>query len=81
MATGSTTEMFPAGAILPTDRRISVDEYQPDGAIVKGLPRDRLGHHPRPSEIRLIIEIADAPLFTDRTVKSKVYAGAGLPEY
>lgn len=37
--------------------------------------------HPQPSDILLIIEIADSSLDKDRRVKSRLYASAGIPEY
>ena len=56
-------------------------EPEPDFAIVKidsNLYRDR---HPGPSDIHLIIEVADSTLQKDRQYKSTLYAQAGIPEY
>nr|VFJ48524.1 MAG: Endonuclease, Uma2 family (restriction endonuclease fold) [Candidatus Kentron sp. FW] len=56
-------------------------EPQPDIAIVR--PRDdfyRRGH-PIPTDILLLIEVADTSLHYDRTVKGPLYARYGIPEY
>ena len=56
-------------------------EPQPDIAIVR--PRDdfyRHGH-PIPTDILLLIEVADTSLHYDRTVKGPLYARYGIPEY
>ena len=61
---------------LPPD-----SEPEPDFAIVKidaNLYRDR---HPGPSDIYLIIEVADSTLQKDKQYKSQLYAQAGIPEY
>jgi Uma2 family endonuclease len=56
-------------------------EPEPDIAVVRldaNLYRDR---HPNPSDIFLLIEIADATLRRDRDHKSKLYAQADILEY
>ena len=40
-----------------------------------------LDHHPFPSDLLLVIEIADLSLDYDREVKTRLYAGAGVLEY
>lgn len=37
--------------------------------------------HPKPSQVYLIIEVADSSLDLDREVKLPLYAAAGVPEY
>jgi Uma2 family endonuclease len=54
-------------------------EPEPDVALVAGLPRDYLVAHPRAA--LLVIEISDTTLTFDRTVKKRLYARAGIPEY
>lgn len=56
-------------------------EPQPDLAIVK--PRDDFyaESHPCPEDVFLLIEVADATLEKDRTVKAALYAEAGIPYY
>jgi len=57
------------------------DEPQPDIFLLR--PRDDFytKAHPRPSDLFLIIEIADSSLDYDRTVKVSLYAETGVPEY
>lgn len=57
------------------------DEPEPDGAIVRGGPRDYLDHHPGPGDVGSVIEVSDNSLDEDRTLKLRVYASAGIPQY
>ena len=54
-------------------------EPEPDLAVVPGSPRDYVDRHP--SSALLVVEVSDTSLDYDRTRKSRVYAGAGIPEY
>jgi Uma2 family endonuclease len=54
-------------------------EPEPDVAVVAGSPRDYRDAHP--STALLIVEIADASLAFDRTVKASLYARAGIGDY
>ena len=36
--------------------------------------------HPTPADVRLVIEVADTTVGTDRAVKVPLYAAAGIPE-
>jgi hypothetical protein len=56
-------------------------EPEPDGAVVRGDPRNRAAHHPGPGEIALVLEISDSSLASDRREKARIYARAGLPIY
>ena len=56
-------------------------EPQPDLAVVTGNWKDYRKRHPRPSEIKLVVELADSSLAEDRTIKASLYAAAGIPEY
>jgi len=57
------------------------DEPEPDLAIVRGLPADFADHHPGPLDVTCIIEVAGSSLDRDRTVKQRIYATAGIPQY
>ena len=48
-------------------------------AVVAGGPRDYCEYHPTGAV--LVVEIADATLAYDRTIKAAVYARAGIAEY
>lgn len=56
-------------------------EPEPDIAVVKIDPLDYADHHPTPSEVYLIIEVADSSLKYDRETKSKLYAQSGIADY
>ena len=55
-------------------------EPEPDIALLK--PRDDAyaSGHPRPSDVLLIVEVADTSVDDDRAVKLPHYAAAGIPE-
>jgi Uma2 family endonuclease len=52
---------------------------EPDLAVVPGTFRDYRDRHP--TSAILVVEIADASLRTDKRLKARVYAEAGIPEY
>jgi Uma2 family endonuclease len=52
---------------------------EPDVAVVPGEARDYLDRHP--CEALLVVEVADSSLPQDRLSKSRIYAGAGVPDY
>ncbi len=54
---------------------------EPDLAIVRGARRDYRGRHPGPGDTGLAVEIADSSLATDRKLKARIYARAGIPFY
>jgi Uma2 family endonuclease len=56
-------------------------EPEPDIAIVRGQRRDYTDHHPSGEDVALVLEVADATLRRDRTLKQKLYARAGIPTY
>jgi Uma2 family endonuclease len=56
-------------------------EPEPDGAVVRGSELDHGRRHPVPSEIGLVIEVADSSLTQDRGAKKRSYARAGIPQY
>ena len=47
--------------------------------MVAGSPRDYRDQHP--ASALLIVEVADASLTFDRTIKANVYARAGMTDY
>lgn len=54
---------------------------EPDVAVVRGVTKDFGKRIPDASEILLLIEVSDATLKDDRTIKSRMYAAAGVKEY
>lgn len=75
--------VMPSGWMLraPTALTLSDSEPEPDGAVVRGNPRTYIAHHPGPSEIGLVIEVADSTLAGDRADKVRIYARAGIVCY
>ena len=59
----------------------SDSEPEPDVAIVRGDPGQYELSHPRPQDVALVVEVADASLNRDRSLKKQVYARAGIPVY
>lgn len=64
------------GAVTTTE-----SEPEPDLLVARGRITDYMTAHPGPADVCLIIEIADATLELDRTVKQRIYARAGIPAY
>ena len=61
---------------------LAVDNYsepEPDIAVVRGAAHDFLDAHP--TAAALIVEISNESLPYDRTVKQRLYARSGIPEY
>ncbi|MEG4483627.1 Uma2 family endonuclease [Microcoleus sp. D2_18a_B4] len=56
-------------------------EPEPDIAVVRIDPFDYATHHPTPSEVYLIIEVADSSLTFDREIKAQIYARSGIADY
>jgi Uma2 family endonuclease len=72
----------PPVAQLSIQNPIQLGEYgapQPDVVLFDpDMPKDR---HPRPTDIYLVVEVADSTVDYDREVKADRYAAAGIPEY
>ena len=56
-------------------------EPEPDISVVIPDPLYYEDHHPTPSEIYLIIEVADTTLRTDCGIKATIYAQSGIADY
>lgn len=54
-------------------------EPEPDLAVVRGRARDYLAAHP--TSALLVVEVSDDSLRRDRTLKQRLYARHGVPEY
>jgi len=70
-------------AIVSVQNPIRLDDYSepvPDLALLK--PRDDFyaRKHPTPTDVLLIVEVADTSEEYDRNVKMPMYAQAGIPE-
>jgi Uma2 family endonuclease len=75
--------ILPVGWKARSQRAITLSdsEPEPDYAIVRFAPRIFATRHPGPSDIGLIIEVADSSLSFDRKDKCRIYARAGIVIY
>jgi Uma2 family endonuclease len=63
---------------------VALDEYnqpEPDVVLCAPDPLDYAEEHPRPEQIFLVIEVADASLQQDRRRKARLYARNRIPQY
>lgn len=70
-------------AIVATQNPIRIGEHsepQPDVVVAKFRKDFYRSSHPTPSDVLLVVEIADATLAIDRDVKVPLYASAGIAE-
>lgn len=56
-------------------------EPEPDISVVRGDARRYLTRHPGPTDVALVVEVADSSLAIDRGSKQRIYARAGIPVY
>ena len=59
-------------------RLSELSEPEPDVAVIR--PDRDLSRHPGPTDVLLIVEVADSSIGFDRRVKLPLYASAGIPE-
>ena len=57
------------------------DAPEPDGSIVRGVPRDYASHLPTAADTFCVIEIAHSSLERDESEKLAIYAAGGIPQY
>ena len=77
-------EQLGSTALIRTQDPIQLDDFsepEPDLAIVRGTILDYAEQHPRPSDVYLIVEVADSTLKYDCETKDKLYAQAGITDY
>jgi len=60
---------------------LSDSEPEPDVMVIRGQTTDYRDRHPQALDIELVIEVSDATLERDRTMKKRIYAKAGIPIY
>jgi Uma2 family endonuclease len=71
-------------AIVRVQGSVRLDRFhepQPDLTLLRPRPDFYASTLPGPSDILLIIEVADATLEYDRQLKRNMYASAAVPEY
>jgi Uma2 family endonuclease len=77
-------DLLPNGVLIRKQDPIQLDDFsepEPDLVIVHGTVLDYADHHLTPSEIYLVVEVADSTLKYDCETKDKIYAQAGTLEY
>jgi Uma2 family endonuclease len=70
-------------AIVRVQSPIRLDEHsepQPDLALLRWRPDFYKSSHPLPSDVLLLVEVADTTLRYDRDIKVPLYARARVPE-
>jgi len=70
-------------AVVTVQNPIRITPYsepQPDLALLRPRPDFYQLAHPEPSDVLLVIEVADSSITIDRTLKIPVYALAEIPE-
>jgi Uma2 family endonuclease len=77
------TEIIPAGWYVDSQEPITTadSEPEPDVVVVRGSDDDYVDRHPAPADVALVVEVADATLQRDRTLKLRIYASAGIAVY
>ena len=59
----------------------NINNPEPDVAVVRGTEEDYADRHPGPTDLPLVIEVADSSVSTDRSTKQRLYATASIPQY
>ena len=74
---------LPSGWDLRIQSGIVLDDSQPepDFAVVRGSSVDYETRQPGPTDIGLVIEVADSSLLRDQRDKTRIYARGGIPCY
>ncbi len=77
------TRLLPAGWFADSQEPITTEdsEPEPDVRVVRGERRRYLDRHPGPRDLGLVVEVSDATLERDRTLKQQLYAASGIPVY
>ena len=65
--------------VSPEDNHTS--EPQPDLVVLSRSALEFPVDNPKPSELRLVVEVSDSSLHFDLTTKASLYARAGIVEY
>lgn len=76
-------EIIPTGWYVDSQEPITTEysEPEPDVLVVRGSDSDYIERHPYPAEVALVVEVADATLHRDRSLKQRIYASAGIGTY
>jgi Uma2 family endonuclease len=77
------TRYVPAGWDLRVQLTLELRDSQPepDLAIARGDENTYLARHPIPTDMGVVIEVADSSLLRDQRDKARIYARAGVAVY
>ena len=83
LTTKALEQILPSGWHVRSQEPITLSdsEPEPDVAVVRGNPEQYERSHPGPEDVAMVVEVADASLDRDRSIKKQVYARAGIPVY
>lgn len=75
--------LVPEGYYVDSQEPITTDdsEPEPDVLVVRGDRRDYYDRHPGPSDVPLVIEVADDSISRDKEIKLPMYARAEIAQY
>jgi Uma2 family endonuclease len=79
----SLPEIIKHRALVWVRNPVRLDDFSepvPDVSLLKLRKDFYAAHHPMPTDVLLIIEVADSTLLKDRNIKVPLYARAGLAE-
>ena len=77
------SEIVPSGWYVDSQEPLTTSdsEPEPDVMVIRGTALDYLEHHPGPEDVAFVVEVSDATLNRDRTMKKQLYAAAAIPVY
>jgi Uma2 family endonuclease len=83
LTTKALESILPSGWHVRSQEPITLSdsEPEPDVAIVCGGAEQYEHCHPGAESVAVVVEVADASLGRDRSIKNQVYARAGIPVY
>ncbi len=75
--------LLPEGWFADSQEPITTEdsEPEPDVRVVRGQRRGYAERHPGPRDLGLVVEVSDATLERDRTLKQQLYASSSIPVY
>ncbi|WP_164929236.1 Uma2 family endonuclease [Gloeobacter violaceus] len=76
--------LFEGRARLRREQPVELGELgqpEPDMAVLRLSPRRYVTNHPKPENIRFVVEVADTTLTYDLTIKNETHSRSGIKEY